>query len=111
MIVTQADPSPEEMKPFTLVPSTLYSLIDPKSIEHLKSLGGIQGVLKSLMTNANDGLNDDETSLADRQRVYGINRVPDRKGKSLLRLMWMAYQDKVLVRIPFSIVSGEKNQS
>lgn len=33
----------------------------------------------------------------DRERVYGPNRLPDKKSKSLLLLMWLTLQDKILV--------------
>lgn len=102
--IVKADPTPEEMGPFAtnLMPSHLYALIDPKSIDQLTKLGGIEGVLAGLGTDAEKGLQDagGDIPLSERERVYGINRVPERKGKSLLRLMWMAYQDKVLVRTP-----------
>lgn len=34
---------------------------------------------------------------ADRTRVFKDNRLPERKGKSLLELMWITYNDKVLI--------------
>lgn len=93
------DPSAAEMAPFaaTLTPSALYELIDPKSYDHLKSLGGSDGLLEGLGTNQKRGLSEkDEIKFADRVRVYGENRTPLRKPKTLLQLIWMAYQDKVL---------------
>jgi Ca2+-transporting ATPase len=33
----------------------------------------------------------------DRKRVFGINRLPERKSKSLLQIMWMTFNDKVLI--------------
>lgn len=36
-------------------------------------------------------------SLEDRERVFGRNVLPPKKGKSLLLLMWIALQDKVLI--------------
>ncbi|KAK4701418.1 P-type Ca2+ transporter type 2C, partial [Phenoliferia sp. Uapishka_3] len=99
------DPTPQEMAPFAvdLTPSSLYHLIDPKSYEHLEKLGGTPGLLSGLKTDAKKGLSEDggDIPLSERVRVYGANRTPTRKGKSLLRLMWMAYQDKVLVRYIF----------
>ena len=38
-------------------------------------------------------------TIEDRQRVYGKNIVPSKKSKSLLLLMWIALQDKVLVSL------------
>jgi Ca2+-transporting ATPase len=33
----------------------------------------------------------------DRKRVYKDNRLPEKKGKNLLELMWITYNDKVLI--------------
>lgn len=43
-------------------------------------------------------------SFADRKRVYGENRLPERKSKSLLELMWIAIQDKVLILLSIAAV-------
>ncbi|KAI5476993.1 Ca2+-transporting ATPase [Pseudohyphozyma bogoriensis] len=97
------DPSPEEMAPFALdlTPSGLYGLIDPKSVEHLDKLGGIKGLMSGLKTDRKKGLSGEggegDVPLEERVRVYGVNRTPTKKTKSLLQLMWMAYQDKVLL--------------
>lgn len=111
--IVRADPTPEEMAPFStiLTPSALYNLIDPKSLEALEKLGGIEGVLEGLGTDRKTGLTDGageaekggrNIKLTERERVYGANRTPERKGKSLLQLAWMAYQDKVLVSALFT---------
>jgi Ca2+-transporting ATPase len=33
----------------------------------------------------------------DRKRVFGISRLPEKKSKSLLQIMWMTFNDKVLI--------------
>jgi Ca2+-transporting ATPase len=33
----------------------------------------------------------------DRKRIFSDNRLPEKKGKSLLQLMWITYNDKVLI--------------
>jgi Ca2+-transporting ATPase len=38
-----------------------------------------------------------EGAFADRKRVFKDNRLPEKKGKSLLQLMWITYNDKVLI--------------
>ncbi|EGU11290.1 putative Calcium-transporting ATPase [Rhodotorula toruloides ATCC 204091] len=98
------DPPPEEMAPFdtSLTPSALYNLVDPKSFEHMRELGGVKGILGGLKTDAKVGLQEagGEGAVAegeDRRRVYGENRVPGRKPKSFLALCWAAYTDKVLI--------------
>ncbi|KAI0836337.1 calcium-translocating P-type ATPase [Hypoxylon sp. FL0890] len=34
---------------------------------------------------------------SDRKRVFGDNRIPEKKGKSFLQLVWITYNDKVLI--------------
>jgi Ca2+-transporting ATPase len=40
--------------------------------------------------------NDSTGSFADRIRVFSNNALPEKKATSLLKLMWMAYNDKIL---------------
>jgi P-type Ca2+ transporter type 2C len=118
-------------------PNKLAGLVDPKSLDTLTKMGGVQGLLRSLGTHRTRGLgiqaskaekeeghhvegdvpgivvtspggenSTDEpdkphpaasATLEDRRRVYGENVLPSRPSKSLLQLMWLALQDKVLV--------------
>ncbi|KAK0385252.1 hypothetical protein NLU13_7728 [Sarocladium strictum] len=41
--------------------------------------------------------NSDGANFSDRLRVYKDNRLPAKKGKSLLQLMWITYNDKILI--------------
>ncbi|KAK0628879.1 hypothetical protein B0T17DRAFT_588865 [Bombardia bombarda] len=41
---------------------------------------------------------------SSRKRVYRDNRLPERKGKSLLQLMWITYNDKVLILLSIAAV-------
>lgn len=90
------DPSPDQMAPFAriLTPSALYNLVDPKSFDHLRSLGGPSGLLEGLQTDPRVGLSEEgghPSGYDDRLRVYGENRVPGKKPKSFLALCWAAY--------------------
>ncbi|KAH8917115.1 calcium-translocating P-type ATPase [Atractiella rhizophila] len=40
----------------------------------------------------------------DRRRVFGENRIPSKKTKTLLELMWMAFTDKVLILLSVAAV-------
>ncbi|KAK4454086.1 hypothetical protein QBC34DRAFT_177115 [Podospora aff. communis PSN243] len=40
---------------------------------------------------------NDSGSFSSRKRVFSDNRLPVKKGKSLLQLMWITYNDKVLI--------------
>jgi Ca2+-transporting ATPase len=99
-------------------------------------MGGSDGLLRGLGTDANLGLrswqyadsgqsHDPEkgegggagaggdtpqsrASSDDRRRVYGVNVMPSRKSKGLLLLMWLALKDKVLVcSWPFRFLSSD----
>ena len=149
------------VEPFAFKPLQLASLVDPKSLENLENLGGVDGLLRGLGTNRLHGLSTkpappsqlgspdpksinavtsygvemsppkpnilitspagvheglqstaslggasgvgrlasgaNEATIDDRQRIYGHNILPQRPSKSLLRLMWLALQDKVIV--------------
>ena len=99
---------------FEFQPVPLANLVNSKSLEILERLGGVDGLLRGLGTNPRGGLSSDSsrypmsiTSLADmleaiiedRQRIYGQNILPQRPSKSLLRLMWLALQNKVIVSL------------
>ncbi|KAF8754101.1 Sarcoplasmic/endoplasmic reticulum calcium ATPase 3 [Rhizoctonia solani] len=121
------DPAPFDQKPLVLA-----SLVDPKNLQSLESMGGSDGLLRGLGTDTNMGLrswqytdsghnHDPEkgegggagaggdtpqsrASVDDRRRVYGVNVMPSRKSKSLLLLMWLALKDKVLVLLSIAAV-------
>jgi len=156
-----------DVRPFAFKPLQLASLVDPKSLETLESMGGIDAVLRGLGTHPIHGLTTKAgtmsshpgspdptypdtkgvptadidppkpnititsptgvpeglqstaslgdgtgvslpavspspedvygTTIEDRRRIFGQNFIPQRPSKSLLQLMWLARQDKVLV--------------
>lgn len=43
-------------------------------------------------------------SFSDRIRVFKDNRLPEKKGKSLLQLMWITFNDKVLIMLSVAAV-------
>lgn len=125
---THIDPALDttDPTPFLQKPSALAALVDPKSLEALEAMGGIDGVIHGLGTDSVNGLSNIpipagasvedgpvrglnnagaekqlgaqyNASLAERERVYGRNFVPPKKPKSLFQLMWAAMKDKVLV--------------
>ncbi|KAL1405555.1 plasma membrane calcium [Vanrija albida] len=120
------DPSKDttDPTPFREKPSTLATLVDPKSLDELEKIGGVSGLLEGLGVDPSKGLNTGpvsghpehdggaprssgelpagggaqyRASLDDRRKVYGRNDLPERKSKSFLRLMWEAFQDKILI--------------
>lgn len=110
--------------PFKEKPSRLAMLVDPKSLEELEKMGGVQGLLEGLGVDPKKGLptashgHDEEkgaprsgsampggnggqwtAQLEHRQEVYGKNELPGRKSKNIFQLMWIALKDKVLVSL------------
>ncbi|KAK4229448.1 putative classe IIB calcium-transporting ATPase [Podospora fimiseda] len=56
-------------------------------------------------TQTNSKRNDSPTeSFSSRKRVFKDNRLPEKKGKSLLQLMWITYNDKVLLLLSAAAV-------
>ncbi|WYZ35544.1 hypothetical protein EsH8_X_000191 [Colletotrichum jinshuiense] len=45
-----------------------------------------------------------DEGFADRRRLFRDNRIPEKKGKTLLQLMWITYQDKVLMLLTAAAV-------
>ncbi|EXJ82097.1 Ca2+-transporting ATPase [Capronia coronata CBS 617.96] len=45
-----------------------------------------------------------ESSFADRKRIYKDNRLPEKKAKSFWQLVWIAYNDKVLILLSVAAV-------
>ena len=43
-------------------------------------------------------------SFSSRKRVFHDNRLPEKKGKSLLQIMWITYNDKVLILLSIAAV-------
>jgi Ca2+-transporting ATPase len=62
-----------------------------------KDASAVHGTAGSEGDDHHDRSSSYFATIEDRQRVYGKNIVPTKKSKSLLMLMWIALQDKVLV--------------
>ncbi len=67
----------------------------PEGLQSTASLGGGSDVGR--LTSLKFSAGAYEATIGDRQRIYGQNILPQRQSKSLLLLMWLALQDKVLV--------------
>jgi Ca2+-transporting ATPase len=50
------------------------------------------------------GVPEVQDAFSDRKRVFSDNRLPVKKGKSLLQLMWITYNDKVLILLSVAAV-------
>lgn len=93
--------------PFDYSPGQLNKLLNPKSLDAFRALGGLQGLARGLHTDVNTGLSVDEVAnhaapkapVADRLRVYGRNQLPPKKPKSIWRLAWITFQEAVLIML------------
>ncbi|KAL4912666.1 hypothetical protein BDW62DRAFT_194137 [Aspergillus aurantiobrunneus] len=99
--------------PFAYSPGQLNKLLNPKSLPAFVALGGLPGLVNGLHTDLTTGLSTAETSVsdgkkgsgpgtskdafADRIRVFRENVLPEKKATPLWKLMWLAYNDKVLI--------------
>ncbi|KAJ8118513.1 hypothetical protein OPT61_g543 [Boeremia exigua] len=111
--------------PFAFSPGQLNKLFNPKSLNALQALGGLQGIAHGLQSDTHSGLSVDEAGVPqqitfdqavhgvtdkktershsggspfeDRIRVFGRNALPPKKPTPLWRLTWNAYNDTVLI--------------
>jgi P-type Ca2+ transporter type 2C len=121
-----------ENNPFAFSPGQLNKILNPKSLDAFRALGGLRGIRKGLQTDVTCGLSVDETvatsrvsfteavtessrlteipilqggeRFSDRIRVYGRNILPAKKARPLWKLMWNAYNDKVLLLLTAAAV-------
>lgn len=93
--------------PFSFSPGQLNKLLNPKSLNALRALGGLQGLARGLHVELDAGLSVDElgagtsskTPSDARTRVYGRNQLPPKKPKSIWRLAWITFQEAVLIML------------
>ncbi|KAJ3335189.1 hypothetical protein HDU93_006221, partial [Gonapodya sp. JEL0774] len=121
-------PSSTSSSPFTVESTDLERLFDPKNVDLLLSrFGGLQGLLKELQVNPERGLDgedreDDATgegvgreqdveergetvlSPARRRQLFGENRLPGVKPKSIFVLMLEAFKDKILILLSVAAI-------
>lgn len=101
--------------PFPYGPTQLADLVDPKSVAKLRDMGGVDALLAGLGTDSTKGLDIGsqpeqyhegwvDATAEDRRRVYGSNVLPVKEGKSLLLLMWLALQDRILILLIFAAI-------
>ncbi|RKL44967.1 Calcium-transporting ATPase 2 [Fusarium proliferatum] len=87
--------------PFNHSPEVLNQLLDPKSLDVLKGLGGLPGLARSLNVDLKAGLSVDELNNQNcpRIKVFGRNQLPAKKPKSIWRLAWITFQEAVLIML------------
>ncbi|KAG0228406.1 hypothetical protein B0O80DRAFT_384299 [Mortierella sp. GBAus27b] len=123
---TSATGRPNNNGPFPFTPEELSTLFDPKAPEKLDEFGGVDSIIAGLHANPTRGLSTANKPLAtvvstekeevdtpavsttvtfaDRETYFGRNVLPKRKPKSILQLMWMAFQEKILILLLIAAV-------
>ncbi|ORX53594.1 PMCA-type calcium-translocating P-type ATPase [Hesseltinella vesiculosa] len=86
--------------PFAFTVQQLINLVDKKDLPFLSQLDGPEGLARGLHSCLTNGLS--YTHDPHRERIFGSNRLPDMHSKSLLQLMWLAFQDKTLILLTIS---------
>ncbi|KAH9437191.1 hypothetical protein MCOR02_000847 [Pyricularia oryzae] len=95
--------------PFAFSPGQLGKLLNPKSLDAFRALGGLKApyrisfdhavnpYVKSSEKHANTAAPTGSGRFVDRARVFGKNVLPSKKATPLYKLMWNAYKEKVLI--------------
>ncbi|KAL4810503.1 hypothetical protein BDV18DRAFT_131132 [Aspergillus unguis] len=118
---------------FPFSPGQLNKMLNPKSLAAYHALGGLSGLEQALRTDLKSGLSDDErrlmgrvvyspdtssftyeetsngsegteTQFYDRIRIFSQNRLPARKTTGFFMLLWMAYNDKIIILLTIAAV-------
>jgi Ca2+-transporting ATPase len=63
-----------------------------------------KSVSRTDTTKTNATHSQSEDAFADRKRVFGTNKLPEKKTKSFWELAWIAYNDKVLILLTIAAV-------
>ena len=124
--------------PFAFSPGQLNKILNPKSLNAFRALGGLDGIERGLQSDVKAGLSVDETSVqsrvtfeqatrrdsdnfpqelitshasqpgsesfVDRIRVYGRNILPAKKATPLWKLVFNAYNDKVIILLSIAAI-------
>lgn len=98
--------------PFGISPETLEKTFEERSLEDFYAIGGSQGLAAALRSDCSSGVSLEETlsdgtveqmplltvePYSQRKDIFGCNRLPEKKIKTVLQLMWIALNDKVLI--------------
>ncbi|KAH6647576.1 hypothetical protein BKA67DRAFT_662354 [Truncatella angustata] len=76
--------------------SVTFDQVTGKSSTKL-STEGVESPQTPVARRGTAGTQNGDGAFADRKRVYKDNRIPEKKGRSFLQLVWITYNDKVLI--------------
>ncbi|KAJ3674350.1 hypothetical protein LUZ60_004966 [Juncus effusus] len=81
---------------FEICADELSSIVEGHDLKKLVSHGGVSGISTKLATSSS-GIPTDQSRLATRQKIYGINKFTEPKLKSFWVFVWEALQDTTLI--------------
>ncbi|PNY07654.1 calcium-transporting ATPase plasma membrane-type-like protein [Trifolium pratense] len=92
----------------------LVSMSKNQNISALQQYGGVKGLSDSLKSDLDKGISGDDVDLSRRKNAFGTNTYPRKKGRSLWRFLWEAWQDLTLIILiiaaAVSLVLGIKTE-
>ncbi|KAI8062501.1 PMCA-type calcium-translocating P-type ATPase [Gongronella butleri] len=94
-------PHRDPSNPFSFTVQQLISLVDKKDVNFLAAMDGMDGLANGLHSSLVHGLS---YVGAQRELIFGTNRLPDLHSKNLLQLMWAAFQDKTLILLTVAAI-------
>ncbi|KAJ3260627.1 Calcium-transporting ATPase 10, plasma membrane-type [Boothiomyces macroporosus] len=80
----------------------LQKLVDPKNPELLKQFGGVHNLAVLLNSSTENGLKNDDNTIAKQKELYGDNSLPEPVLHSFLEFVWEALQDQTLLVLIFA---------
>ncbi|XP_015571849.1 calcium-transporting ATPase 9, plasma membrane-type isoform X2 [Ricinus communis] len=84
----------------------LASMTRDQNLSALQQYGGAKGLSSMLKTNLETGIHGDEDDLIKRKSAFGANTYPRKKGRSLLRFLWEAWQDVTLIILIIAAIAS-----
>ncbi|MCH84581.1 calcium-transporting ATPase plasma membrane-type-like, partial [Trifolium medium] len=92
----------------------LVSMSKNQNISALQQYGGVKGLSDFLKSDLDKGISGDDVDLSRRKSAFGTNTYPRKKGRSLWRFLWEAWQDLTLIILiiaaAVSLVLGIKTE-
>ncbi|CAK7232720.1 plasma membrane calcium [Sporothrix bragantina] len=80
------------------------SFEDATSKGNGKAVPGQGGSGPGASSSGGHGSSSKNTGFSDRKRVFKDNRLPEKKAKSLLQLVWITFNDKILIMLSIAAV-------
>ncbi|EEF49665.1 putative calcium-transporting ATPase 13, plasma membrane-type [Ricinus communis] len=77
--------------------NTLIDMVKNRSLESLHQLGGAKQVVAILLSDAKEGISDNEADLAHRREVFGANRYQKPPTKSFFSFVFEALKDSTMI--------------